>query len=147
MAKREKHFHQLRRHSYKNGESVYFCVLNCRFKCHVKLSLGKIVACNTCGQPFEMNTRSARMAKPTCDTCSKKSPKAVRARREKEIELGKPEISIDDLNLELPELKGLKAPKVDPLDDLQTRMDELKSAKPPVPESEVEKIEGEDDFL
>src|SRR5712691_10930429 len=141
MAKRERHFHKLHRHTYRNNEEIYFCILNCKFKCHTKLAMGKIVLCNTCNLPFEMNMRSCRMAKPNCDDCSSKSPKANRARVQKNLELEKegkhPEAidSIKDLNLDLSELKEIKAPKlIDPILDLRGRMNNLRSIKrEPIP--------------
>src|SRR5438067_8789642 len=111
MSKREKHIHKFLRHSYKNGEQIYFCVLNCKFRCNVKLALGKVVLCNVCGNPFEMNQRSCRMAKPNCDTCSSKSEKSRRAKNQREIEIG-PKVTTDDLNLNLDEIAGIKAPKI-----------------------------------
>ena len=134
MAKRERHFHKLNRHVYRNNEEIYFCILNCKFKCHTKLAMGKIVLCNTCNLPFEMNQRSCRIAKPNCDSCSSKSPKANRARVQKELELEKEgKIAVDsikDLNLNLEELKEIKAPKLaDPLADLRSRMHNLRAVK------------------
>src|SRR5439155_15410952 len=102
-----------------------------KFRCNVKLALGKVVLCNVCNSPFEMNQRSCKMTKPNCDTCSSKSPKAVRARLQREIELG-PKVTTEDLNLDLSEISGIKAPKIaDPLADLRDRMDALKKIKKP----------------
>jgi len=74
------------------------------------------------------------MAKPNCDSCSSKSPKANRARVQKELELEKEgKIAVDsikDLNLNLEELKEIKAPKLaDPLADLRSRMHNLRAVK------------------
>ena len=138
MAKKEKHTHRLHRHIYKNGEQIYFCILNCKFRCNVKLALGKIVLCNVCGNPFEMNSRSIRMARPNCDSCSSKSEKAIRARAQRELEVG-PKVTTDDLNLDLSEIAGIEAPKiVDPLVDLRSRMNALREVKKPLVDAKEE---------
>lgn len=65
----EKHTHKLKRITHRNGEKVYFCVLNCTFKINVKLSLGKRNICWRCGVEFPMNEYSMRLAKPHCPKC------------------------------------------------------------------------------
>lgn len=68
MSKKD-HIHKLKRHKYKNGEEVYFCVNDCKFKCITPLALGKTVECWKCGKPFEMNTYSIRLDRPRCNDC------------------------------------------------------------------------------
>src|SRR6266404_3537895 len=116
-AKREKHYHLLKRHKYRNGEEVYFCVLNCKFKCNVKLSLGKVVLCNVCRTPFTINEKSIRLARPKCNDCIESSPKALRSKKKKEI------ITTEDLglNLEVPSLPS--KPKL----DLESRLHLLRN--------------------
>lgn len=67
------HIHKLKRHTFRNGEQVYFCTLpHCKYKVVVALALGKEVICNRCGDPFIMNEVSIRLAKPHCDDCTAK---------------------------------------------------------------------------
>src|SRR5689334_188717 len=66
------HTHKLKRHTYKTGNSVYFCVLdNCNFKIGTEFSLGKSNVCWRCGNDFAMNSYSIRLAKPHCPDCHK----------------------------------------------------------------------------
>lgn len=70
MAKKDTHVHRLKRKSYKTGNQVYFCTKpDCYFKVGVEFSLGKVVECWRCGQPFQMNPYSMRLAKPHCNNC------------------------------------------------------------------------------
>lgn len=64
-----KHIHKLKKYTYKNGEQVYFCVKDCKFKVVVGQALGKIVECWKCSKPFEMTSYSIRLAKPHCNDC------------------------------------------------------------------------------
>lgn len=69
---KKKHIHLVKRHKYKNGESIYFCTLDdCSFKINVELSLGKRFICNRCYEPFIMTTISKRMSKPHCANCTR----------------------------------------------------------------------------
>jgi len=70
MAK--KHFHKLKRRKIRNGERIYFCVLDCRFRVHVDEVYGKTVICWRCGKPFTMNEYSKRLDKPHCNACTNK---------------------------------------------------------------------------
>lgn len=70
------HIHKLKRHRYKNGTTVYFCIDNCGFKIGCEFSLGKVVKCNKCDQPFQMNEYSIRLAKPHCINCHNKKNKS-----------------------------------------------------------------------
>lgn len=65
------HIHRLRRHKYANGSKVFFCTLDCSFKIDTGLSLGAVVICNICGNQFEMNEYSIKLAKPHCNACGK----------------------------------------------------------------------------
>lgn len=66
-----RHVHKLKRHIYKStGNAVYFCVDgDCTFKLDVGLSLGKSTVCWRCGDTFQMNQYSIRLAKPHCLKC------------------------------------------------------------------------------
>lgn len=67
------HVHKLRRKTYKNGESIFFCVgADCKYKVNVDLSLGKRTECWRCGESFIINEYSIRLAKPHCMDCTKK---------------------------------------------------------------------------
>lgn len=66
-----KHIHKLKRHNYKSGSAVFFCALDCTFKCNIPLALGKKTICWRCEQPFDMNEYSLRLAKPHCPDCHK----------------------------------------------------------------------------
>ena len=66
-----KHVHKLKRHRYKTGNTVYFCVDNCAFKVSTELALGKKCICWRCGQPFTLTEYSIRLAKPHCGDCHK----------------------------------------------------------------------------
>jgi len=68
----KKHVHKLKRHIYKNGEAIYFCIKDdCSFKINVNLSLGKTAECWRCNQPFSMTVQSKRHDKPHCEGCVK----------------------------------------------------------------------------
>jgi len=137
MAKKEKHYHLLKRHRYGNGEEVYFCTLNCTFKVSVKLALGKIVLCNSCQIPFEMNAKSIRLARPKCNSCSDTSPKALRSKKEKGI------ISVDDLGIELP---NVQAPRVEDVKgDLKSRMHLLRNPQLPASTRSIDNTQNEVD--
>lgn len=72
MAKKtQDHIHKLKRIKFKTGNSVYFCALDCNFKIAVPLSLGKRSLCWRCGEPFNMNEYSIRLARPHCEKCHK----------------------------------------------------------------------------
>lgn len=94
-----KHVHRLKRHKFKSGNIIYFCVDDCRFKIAPALALGKTVLCNRCGEPFRMNEYSIRLAEPHCENCHKpKDGRAFRMNRsnlvippnKEEIELSHP---------------------------------------------------------
>jgi transcription initiation factor IIE alpha subunit len=76
----KKHDHKLKRKNYRNNESIYFCVLNCDYKVHTELALGKQVICWRCGRPFLMTEYSCRLAKPHCNAChvSKSDESAIK---------------------------------------------------------------------
>lgn len=67
-----KHVHKLKRRKMRNGEQVYFCVLDCKYRIHVKEALGKKTICNRCGNIFMMDEYSSRTAKPRCPSCRDK---------------------------------------------------------------------------
>ena len=67
------HIHQFKRDTYSTGKKFYYCVNgNCTFKIDVRHSLGKFVLCSSCGDKFQMNEYSIRMAKPKCMDCIKR---------------------------------------------------------------------------
>lgn len=72
---RTKHIHKFKRHTYTNGEQVFFCVLDCKFKINVGLAIGKVTICNRCGKEFALNENSIRLAKPHCTACTKGAKK------------------------------------------------------------------------
>lgn len=65
------HTHKLKKHTYKNGTAVYFCLLNCNYKIEVSMADGKEVLCNICGEKFTMTVASIKQAKPHCTNCGK----------------------------------------------------------------------------
>lgn len=68
----EKHVHKLKRHTYKTGNTVFFCAMpDCSYKTATALALGKRCICWRCGEPFIMNEYSVRLAKPHCEKCHK----------------------------------------------------------------------------
>ena len=78
MAKVEKHVHRLKRHTYKSGNSIYFCTLSdCLFKVDVALAFGKTALCNLCNKEFTMNEYQCKLNRPHCDGCSKKKIKGA----------------------------------------------------------------------
>jgi hypothetical protein len=140
--KRKKHIHQLKRHNYKNGERIYFCVNNCAFKVNVKLALGREVLCNVCGKPFIMNEYSIRLARPRCMTCINKkfdltNQTVLNQEKSKEV-------SFSDLGIELPSSiinEEIKAPKTsNPVDALRERMRHGLKSKP----TKVQVIRGDE---
>ena len=70
MAK-SNHIHRLKRHTYKSGNQIYFCVLDCKYKISPALAVGKKSICNRCGQEFVLTEYSVRLARPHCDACHK----------------------------------------------------------------------------
>jgi hypothetical protein len=74
-SKKSNHTHKLKRHSYKSGNAVYFCVDDCNFKIDVALALGKSSICWRCGSTFKLNTYSSKLAKPHCEDCHSYSSK------------------------------------------------------------------------
>jgi len=71
MATKKKHHHKLKRHTYRNGEQVYFCVLDCTFRVKCELAEGLIVICHRCDKPFAMTQSSCELAKPHCNNCTR----------------------------------------------------------------------------
>jgi ribosomal protein S27E len=71
MSKVRDHIHRLKKHKYKNGTPVFFCINNCSFKVEVPFALGMEVLCNTCGNPFTMTEYSLKLVKPHCNNCGK----------------------------------------------------------------------------
>lgn len=70
MIEKQRHTHKLRRHKYKTGNTVYFCILpDCSYKIAMALALGKRNLCNRCNEEFIMNEYSVRLAKPHCEKC------------------------------------------------------------------------------
>ncbi len=72
MAKeRPDHVHKLKRHTYRGGNQVYFCVLDCPFKIDAAFALGKQSICHICGEEFTMNEYSVKLARPHCKACGR----------------------------------------------------------------------------
>lgn len=69
--KKLNHVHKFKRHKYKTGNAVYFCVLDCHFKIEVPLALGTKTLCNLCNEEFSMNEYTIKLARPHCEKCSK----------------------------------------------------------------------------
>jgi hypothetical protein len=69
----QKHVHRLKKKVYKKtGNAIFFCTLpDCHYKIEAELAVGKISACNLCGNPFMMNEYQIRLVRPHCDNCSK----------------------------------------------------------------------------
>ncbi len=68
----DKHTHKLRRHTYKSGNTTFFCALpDCSYKISPPLAIGKRSICWRCGDPFILNEYSVRLAKPHCEKCHK----------------------------------------------------------------------------
>ena len=65
----KKHVHKLKRLTYSNDESIYFCVLDCDYKIKVPLALGKSTICWRCGKEFTINEYALRLVKPICPSC------------------------------------------------------------------------------
>lgn len=65
------HIHKLKRYKYSNDEEIYFCTLDCGFRIVTRQSLGMVVLCNRCDEPFPMNDYSIRLSKPHCTECHK----------------------------------------------------------------------------
>lgn len=79
------HLHKLKRHHYKTGGSIYFCVNDCSFRVSCNLSLGKIVECWRCGKPFQMNKYSITLDKPHCEGCNEPKNKNYRLSKVKPL--------------------------------------------------------------
>lgn len=76
----KQHIHKFRRINIARKGNPPYWVLQCRLgDCNhytpmkTKLScpalIGKIVLCNKCSSPFEMDTRAVRMSEPVCVHC------------------------------------------------------------------------------
>lgn len=67
-----KHVHKLKKHNYKTGVSIFFCILpDCHYKVETALVLGKECLCNICSQPFIMNEITIKLTRPHCINCGK----------------------------------------------------------------------------
>lgn len=72
MAKEpEAHVHKLKRHTFRGGRQVYFCVLDCNFQIDAAFALGKQSICHICEKEFTMNEYSVKLARPHCKNCGK----------------------------------------------------------------------------
>lgn len=67
----EEHVHKLKRHTFRGGRQVYFCVLDCNFQIDAAFALGKQSICHICGAEFTMNEYSVKLARPHCKNCGK----------------------------------------------------------------------------
>jgi len=86
MMATQKHTHKLKRHTYKSGNQIYFCVLDCNYKISPALAVGKKSICNRCGLEFTMTEYAVRLAKPHCEACHK--PKDIKVIDEIRAEIG-----------------------------------------------------------
>lgn len=114
MAKTE-HVHKFRRHTYKSGSSVYFCILpDCNKKVSPALTLGKRAVCWRCGKDFIMNDYSIRLAKPHCQDCHQSKG---------QVEIPK-EITAIDWGKEKDSVAIVEPPKVkkDPIAEMRARL-------------------------
>lgn len=69
--KTDNHVHKLKRHTYKGGTQVYFCILDCPFKIEAPFALGKQTICHICGEEFTMNEYSVKLSRPHCKACGR----------------------------------------------------------------------------
>lgn len=67
----QKHTHKLKRHTYKTGNAIFFCALDCQFKISIPLALGKKSICWRCNNEFILTEYAIRLAKPHCENCHK----------------------------------------------------------------------------
>ena len=89
---KEKHIHKFRRHKYRTGSVVYFCAGgDCTIKMVPAMAIGKTSICWRCGEPFQMNEYSVRLAKPHCEKCHQ--PKASKDNKEEYTEEESPSTS------------------------------------------------------
>jgi ferredoxin-like protein FixX len=71
MAKNS-HIHKLKKHRYKTGNTIYFCILpDCHYKLDAALSLGKKSLCNICNAEFTMTEATLKLQRPHCMDCGK----------------------------------------------------------------------------
>lgn len=96
MAKVREHLHKLKRIAYSTGTKVYFCIDDCSYKVEVPFALGKLVRCNVCDEPFQMNENSIRLARPHCNGCGKMQVKGPDGKR-KLIDKSRPIQAIAEL--------------------------------------------------
>lgn len=100
------HVHKFRRHTYKSGNTMYFCALpDCNAKIAPNLTLGKRSICWRCGDDFIMNEYSIRLAKPHCNACHK--PKNA---------------TLDEIPIDGEKPPFVPLPVIDSVTDLRSRM-------------------------
>lgn len=73
----EEHVHKFKRHTFRGGRQVYFCVLDCNYQVDAAFALGKQSICHICGNEFTMNEYSVKLARPHCKNCGKMRVKEV----------------------------------------------------------------------
>ena len=68
---KHKHIHKYRRMTQgSRGHRIYKCqVPGCTHYIDVKLAEGRISLCNRCNEPFVIDKRSMKQAKPHCNDC------------------------------------------------------------------------------
>lgn len=72
VSNKTEHVCKWKRHTYETGSKIYFCALpKCNKKMKVGLALGKECICWRCGNVFQLNEYSIRLAKPHCMDCHK----------------------------------------------------------------------------
>lgn len=110
----KQHVHKLKRLNYKNKESVYFCVKDCKYKIYVPLALGKESECWKCGKAFKLTEYSIRLAKPHCNACI--------------VHKGNKDISIDEIIPTIPveSTEQLSEPQGERTFDTDSLMDRLR---------------------
>ncbi len=68
----QKHIHKLKRHKYKTGNEIFFCILpDCNFKIEAPLALGKRTLCNLCDAEMMLDKYTLKLNEPTCANCRK----------------------------------------------------------------------------
>lgn len=112
---KKNHVHRLKRHRYKNGEVIFFCVKDdCSFKVNADLTWGKTAECWRCFAPFSMTNESKRQDKPHCEGCTgfrteESYNKYLKKKAEKEKTIIKVEPTQQDLRSRLDSLMNSTA--------------------------------------
>lgn len=115
--KQTNHIHRFKRHIYKTGGQIYYCINDCNFRVAVEFALGKVSECNRCGRPFKMNKYSITLDKPHCEECHVyKGDKITNKKKEIDKPIQPLSVVSDSLGREI-------------VNDLKDRMSSLLTAK------------------